>query len=168
MQRTTARQMTDTALAARYVAHRVLGDLLSIHEKFRMNTETEMRNLAHDIESGLAYDCLNSLSLFLYPFGGYQPHRVYVYRRVAAGSFAPSPHSGRIDRSSLLVGGRLEYEVSLRNRETWHRLQQAGQLRIPWRSCYGRSTAGMSEQNDGGYTSGDLALSRTCLTWGGN
>ena len=93
MQRTLARQKTDT-FAARKVGHRVLGDLLSIHEKFRMDTEAGMRNLAHDIEIGLAYDCLSSLSLFLYPSGMCQPHRVYIYRRVAAGSFAPSSHSG--------------------------------------------------------------------------
>ena len=167
MQSTLTRQKTDT-LAARRVAHRVLGDLLSIHEKFRMNTEAGMRNLAHDIEIGLAYDCLNSLSLFLYPSGGHLPHRVYVYRRVAAGSFSASPHSGRIGRDSLLVGGPFEYEVTLRDRETWNWLKQSALLRIPWTACHGRPTAGMSAHNDGGYTSGELAFSRTCLTWGGN
>lgn len=161
MQLTRTAQKTDTTEAARFVANRVLGDLLSIHEKFLMSTEREMRNLAHDIEVGLANDCLEALSLFLYPKGCQDPHTAYLYRRVAPGSFSSSAHSGRIVRCSMLVGGGLQFEVSLRNRATWDQLKP--NLKISWRPCVGRSTAGMSANADGGYASGELGFARTHL-----
>lgn len=164
MQLTAVAQRTDTTQAARYVASRVLGDLLSIHEKFGVSTVADLHDLAHDLEVGLAHDCLSELRLYLTAVGAVQPSRVYVYKRVAAGSFAPSAHSGRIERSRELVGGSLEYEVSLRDRETWERLKQTGQLRKYWRPCNGRSTSGMTAKADGGYASGDLSLQRTVFT----
>lgn len=164
MQLTAVAQRTDTAQDARHVSTRVLGDLLSIHEKFGVSTAAELRDLAHDLEVGLAHDCLAELRLYLTAVGDHEPSRVYVYRRVGVGSFAPSPHSGRIERSSDLVGGRLEYEISLRDRKTWEDLKLAGQLRISWRPCNGRSTSGMTAKADGGYSSGELGLSRTMYT----
>lgn len=163
MQRTAVQQMTDLALDARRVARRVEGDLLAIHEKFDMETESKLRDLAHDVEVGLAHDCIASLKLFLYRKGSSEPHRVYRYDRVAAGSFGPSPHSGRIDRDPLLVGGTLEFEVALRDRLTWEELKRTGKLRITWAPCGGRSTTGMNEVPDGGYQSGSIGFSRTCL-----
>ena len=157
-------QRTDTTQAARYVSRRVLGDLLSINEKFEMGTETTMRKLAHDVEVGLAYDCLSELRLFLYSLWSNQPIRVYIYERVASGSFAPSPHSGRVARSSELIGGRIEYEVGLRNRPKWEYLKRNHQLRLSWSPCTGQSTAGMIATADGGYASGELGFSRTMYT----
>lgn len=165
MQRTMVMQRTETTeAAAQFVGRRVFGDLRSIHEKFGMSTLVELKNLAHDLEVGLAHDCLSELRLYLTAVGAEQPSRVYVYERVAAGSFAPSAHSGRIERSRELVGGRLEYEVSLRDRETWERLKRTGQLRKYWRPCNGRSTSGMTAKADGGYASGELGLARTMYT----
>ena len=162
MQRTATMPKTDTAQAARFVANRILGDLLAIREKFRVSTEREVRNLAHDVEIGLRHDCLNSLSLFLFPKGWVYPHTAYVYDRVAPGSFRESPHSGRVARCSILVGGSLSFEVGLRDASTWYRLN-TGSLRIAWSPCLGQSTNGMFAQVDGGYASGDLGVSRTCL-----
>lgn len=164
MQRTIVVQRTDTTEAARYVSDRVLGDLLSIHEKFGMSTEGEMKALAHDVELGLAHDCLSALRLFLYSPSGGQPARVYIYERVAVGSFAASPHSGRIARSWELVGGKIEYEVSLQDRSVWEKLKASNQLHLPWNYCRGRSISGMTATANGGYTSGDLGFSRTIYT----
>ena len=155
---------TDTTQAVRYLGNRVLGDLLSIHEKFSMGEEWELRALAHDVEVGLAHDCLSELRLFLYAVGSQDPTRVYVYERVAAGVFSASTHSGRIARSRELMGGRIEYEVGLRSRLTWDELKAEGQLRLSWSPCVGRSVAGMSATADGGYASGGLGLSRTVYT----
>ena len=164
MQRTMTVQRTDTTQAARYVSSRVLGDLLSIHEKFGMSTERELRALAHDLEIGLAHDCLSNLRLFLYSLWSSQPIRVYIYERVAIGSFASSPHSGRIARSAELVGGRIEYEVGLRDRLKWEELKRYDLLVLSWNPCRGRSTAGMTAAADGGYASGELGFSRTMYT----
>ena len=164
MQRTMVAQRTDTAQAVRYVTSRILGDLLSIHEKFGMSTVAELQDLAHDLELGLTHDCLSELRLYLAAAGADEPSRVYVYERVAAGSFAPSAHSGRIERSRELLDGRLEYQVSLRDRETWEHLKHTDQLRIRWLPCKRRSTSGMTERADGGYASGELSLARTMYT----
>lgn len=166
MQRTAALQRADTTQAVCYVNRRVLGDLSSIHEKFGMSTVSELNDLAHDLEVGLACDCLSELRLFLYRPGAYQPSRVYIYRRTAIGSFSPSNHSGRIQRSAELAGGRLEYEVRLRdeNADAWDSLREEGRLRIPWQPCNGRSLSGMTAKADGGYASGELGLSRTMYT----
>ena len=162
MQRTRTMSETDTTQAARFVSNRITGDLLSIHEKFGMKTERELRQLAHDIEIGLRHDCLESLSLFLYPPGWSSTvHTAYIYRRAAPGSFAPSPHSGRIERCSRLVGGSMRYEVRLRCRDTWAALKP--QLLISWAPCVGQTTHGMSATADGGYASGQLGMSRTHL-----
>lgn len=155
---------TDTSQAARFVGTRVLGDLQSIHEKFAMGPLERLEDLAHDVQVGLANDCLTELRLFLYPPFASQYTRAYVYQRVAVGSFAPSARSGRIERSPELVGGRVGFEVTLRDVATWERLQNQGQLRISWYSCTGRSTSGMTERSDGGYARGDLGLSRTVYT----
>ena len=165
MQRTLNRQRTETTEAVRFVESRVLGDLLAIHEKFRMGAEDSMRSLAHDVGVGLRHDCLECLRLFLFPRFGYEPHRAYVYHRAAPGSFDHSPHSGRIARDGSLVDGRFEFEVWLRDRLSWEQLKREGRLRIPWGPCVGRSTRGMCVRPDGGYASGDVALSRTYLTW---
>ena len=164
MQRTMAAQRTDTTQAARHVSSRVLGDLLSIHEKFGMGNEAEMRDLAHDLELGLTCDCLSVLRLFLYPCYRHQPIRVYIYERVAVGSFATSRHSGRIARSPDLIGGRIEYEVSIRNPPTWEELKLRRQLRLHWSPCTGQSTASMTATANGGYASGELGFSRTMYT----
>lgn len=164
MQRTMVVQRTDTAQDARYVTSRFLGDLLSIHEKFGMSTVAKLQDLAHDIELGLTHDCLSELRLYLTAVGADEPSRVYVYERVAAGSFAPSAHSGRIERSRALTGGSLEVEISLRNKEIWARLEQTGQLRRSWQPCNGRSTTGMTAKANGGYASGELSLARTMYT----
>lgn len=163
MQLTATRQRTDTTEAVRYVHNRVLGDLLAINEKFELRLEQGMRDLAHDVGWGLYYDCLESLRLFLYRSGWDEPHRAYVYCRSAPGSFDPSPHSGRIARDRDLVGGRLEFEVYLRNQELWESLKQKGLLCINWGPCSGRSTQGMTARADGGYASGDIGFSRTCF-----
>lgn len=155
---------TDTAQAARYVSARVWGDLQSIYEKFAMGPLEELADLAHDVQVGLAEDCLAELRLFLYPPGASLPGRIYRYERVAAGSFAPSRHSGGIERSRELLGGRIEYEVTPRSREAWDRLKNEGQLRISWRRCTGRSMSGMTRRADGGYARSDLGLSRTVYT----
>ena len=160
MQRTMTAARTDAA-AARFVSSRVLGDLLSIREKFSMSSDREVRDLAHDIELGLAWDCLNALNLFLYPPGWRLPHTAYIYRRVAPGSFEVSPHSGRIARCTILVGGTLKFEVSLRHRDVWETLKP--QLRISWSPCTAQSTANMSAKADGGYASGELGFARTHL-----
>ena len=162
MQRTMTMPRTDTTQAARYVANRVLGDLLAIREKFGVSTDRELRDLAHDLEIGLRHDCLNKLSLFLFPRGWDNPHTAYIYDRVAPGSFRASPHSGRIARCSILVGGSLSYEVNLRDADTWDRLK-ARDLRITWSPCVGQSTHGMCAKSNGGYTSGDLGFSRAYL-----
>ena len=159
MQQTRVMQTTDTTQAARYVTNRVRGDLRSIHEKFGMSSLSEIGNLADDIELGLCRDCLNGLSLFLYPHGWSTPHTAYKYERVAPGSFEHSAHSGRIVRCNLLVNGHLGFEVTLRDRQTWARLRPW--LKIKWVSCTGTSTAGMAGVADGGYASGDLGFSRT-------
>lgn len=164
MQRTTAFQRTDTTQAAGYVSRRVLGDLSSIHEKFGMSTGSELNDLAHDLEVGLARDCLSELRLFLYQPSASQPSRAYTYRRTAVGSFSPSNHSGRIQRSTELVGGWLEYEVTLRDENTWDSLRSEGQLRLNWQPCNRRSLSGMTAKADGGYVSGELGLSRTMYT----
>lgn len=162
MQRTTTIPRTDTAQAARYVANRILGDLLAIREKFGVSTDREVRDLAHDVEVGLQYDCLNRLSLFLYPKGWTRPHTAYLYDRVAPGSFSPSPHSGRIARCSILVGGYLHFEVSLRDASVWEQLKVRS-LKIAWSPCVGQSTNGMSAKSNGGYASGDIGFSRTYM-----
>lgn len=164
MQRTILQQKTDTNLAARRVARRVLGDLLAIHEKFDMDTESNVRNLAHDLELGLAHDCIESLKLFLYRKGATAPRRAYQYERVAAGSFSASAHSGRIVLDTLLVGGRLEFEVRLRDRKKWESLKADGNPLIRWGPCDGRSMSGMSSSSNGGYTSGSIGFARTCFT----
>ena len=161
MQRTRTMAQTDTTQAARYVSNRIRGDLLSIHEKFGMNTVSELGRLAHDIEVGLRHDCLDSLSLFLYPPGWHTPHTAYIYSRAAPGSFELSPHSGRIARCSILVGGFLRYEVRLRCSATWEALKP--QLLIPWAPCVRQTTHGMSATADGGYASGQIGMSRTHL-----
>lgn len=161
MQGTMTAQRTGTALAARYVSSRVLGDLLSIHEKFHIGTKKEMRDLVHDLELGLVHDCLSSLRLCLYTSLGHSPTRVYVYERVAIGSFAPSSHSGRITYSPELFRGKIEYEISLRDRSKWEALKLGGQLQLIWSPCNRQSIAGMTATADGGYASGDLGLSRT-------
>lgn len=166
MQLTTTMPRTDVTQAARYLGNRVLGDLLAIREKFGVSTERELRDLAHDVEIGLRHDCLNSLSLFLFPKGWVIPHTAYVYHRVAPGTFRASSRSGRIARCSMLVGGSLSYEVSLRDKDTWYILN-ARSLRIAWSPCVGQSTDGMFAKSDGGYASGDLGFSRTCLRRGG-
>lgn len=160
---TRTASQTDTTQAARYVSARVWGDLRSIHEKFCMGTLNELADLAHDVQVGLAHDCVAELRLFLYQPGASQPSRGYIYERVVAGSFAPSSHSGRIGRSRDLVGGRIDYEVKLRSRATWERLKSQGLLRIPWRPCTGQSTSGMTARADGGYAKGEVAFSRTAL-----
>ena len=163
MPATRTASRTDTAQAARYVSARILGDLRSIHEKFSMGSLEELNDLAHDVQVGLTHDCLAELRLFLYPPGVLHHTRAYIYERVAAGSFAASPHSGRIERSSSLVGGRIDYEVKLRDMTTWESLKSQGLLRVPWRPCTGRSTSGMTARADGGYAKGDVALARTML-----
>lgn len=165
MQRTMLAQRTETTeAAAQFVGRRVFGDLRSIHEKFGMSTLAELTNLAHDLEVGLAHDCLSELRLILFPRGAYRPSRIYVYKRVAIGSFAPSDHSGRIERSKELVGGNLGYEVFVRDMGTWEYLKQTGQLWISWQPCGGESTSGMAAKADGGYASGELGLARTMYT----
>ena len=163
MLRTTTVSTIDTKAAARFVGNRVLGDLLSIHEKFGVRTEQELRNLAYDVTLGLLHDCLNRLSLFLYPTSWTQPHTAYVYERTAPGSFTPSSRSGRIERCSMLVGGTLDYEVSLRDRGVWDELKRQGHLKIDWKPCAGQSTAGMTNRTDGGYASGNIGFSRNHL-----
>ena len=161
---TTVRMRTDTDLAARRVARRVLGDLLSIHEKFGMSTVGELTNLAHDIQVGLAHDCVDRLTLYLYERGTIKPKRVYIYARAAPGSFAVSDHSGRIARDSGLVGGQLVYIVNPRDRGTWDQLKREGKFSIAWSPSSAPGTAGMTPSDDGGYASGTVGLSRTCLT----
>lgn len=151
---------TDTTQAARYVSARILGDLLSIHEKLGMGTLSEMKELVHDVQIGLEYDCLTELLLILFRPTNSQPGRVYQYKRAAPGSFAPSPHSGRIERSREFEGGRIEYQVILRDWAMWERLQASGYLRIRWRLGVGRSIAGMTAKADGGYAKADLGVSR--------
>ena len=163
MQRTTAVSMIDTRAAARFVGNRVLGDLLSIHEKFGMGTEHELRNLAYDVTLGLLHDCLDRLSLFLYPISWTAPHTAYVYERTAPGSFTPSSRSGRIERCSILVGGTLDYEVNLRKLDVWEDLKRRGLLKIGWQPCVGQSMAGMTRRTDGGYASGNIGFSRDHL-----
>ena len=155
---------TDTTQAARYVSDRVLGDLRSIHENFDIGTLGEMNDLAHDVRVGLTHDCLAELRLFLYAPSALQHTRSYVYKRVAVGSFGPSSHSGRIERSPQLVGGSIKYEVTPRDQKTWNWLKDDGRLRISWRSCIGRSLSGMRARADGGYAKSDLGLSRTVYT----
>lgn len=163
MQRTRTIQQTETTThAARYISTRILGDLLSIHEKFNISTKEELIDLAHDVQIGLAHDCLSDLRLFLYPPGIYEPSRIYVYRRVDVGSFAPSNHSGRIQRSGELDGGRINYEVTLRDVTAWNNLRD--RLRISWCPCNGRSIYGTVATTDGGYVSGGLGVSRTMYT----
>lgn len=159
MQQTRVMQTTDTREAARYVTNRVRGDLQAIHEKFGMSSPREIENLANDIELGLCLDCLNGLSLFLYPQGWSKPLIAYKYERAAPGSFERSAHSGRIARCKILVNGHLEFEVAIRDWRIWSSLRQW--LRIQWVSCIGTSTAGMVGVADGGYASGDLGFSRT-------
>lgn len=161
---TRTASQTDTTQDARYVSARVRGDLRSIHEKFRMGTWSELEDLAHDVQVGLEYDCLSELWLFLYAPGNLLPGRAYQYQRAAPGSFGPSKHSGRIERSRELEGGRFEYQVILRNREMWEWLKSQDQLRIPWRPSPRRSADGMTASADGGYSKGDLAVSRTVYT----
>ena len=163
MPQTASRARTSTREAVRYVANRILGDLLAIHEKFRVPSESLLRSLAHDVSVGLYYDCLESLHLFLYRDGSPVPRRAYVYRRVAPSSFEHSPHSGRIASDPSLVDGRLDFEVQLRDSAVWDDLQKEGSFRIAWGPCIGQSTAGMYVRADGGYASGSVGLSRTCL-----
>lgn len=164
MQRSTTLQKTDTDLDARRVSRRVRGDLLSIHEKFDMLTASEIADLAHDLELGLAADCIRKLTLYLYKKGASAPTRVYRYERVAPGTFASSDHSGRIEKNPALVGGHLEYIVNLRDRPTWETLKSKGLLRIGWSPCESPSIAGMRAKANGGYTSGGLGFSRTRLS----
>ena len=150
---------TDTTQAARYVGARILGDLLSIHEKFGMGNRRELEDLAHDVQVGLA-----KLRLLLHPRWDSQPGRVYEYERADAGSFAPSSHSGRIERSRELEGGALDYQVTLRDSGRWWRLKATGELRIPWVRGVSRSLAGMIAKADGGYARAHLGVSRTVYT----
>ena len=129
-----------------------------------METERNLADLAHDVQVGLEYDCISQLKLFLYQKGADKPARAYIYARAAPGSFAPSSHSGNIERNTSLVGGELKYEVFLRNRETWEKLKKAGRLRIAWSPCEGRSTAGMNSKVDGGYASGEIGFLRQCFS----
>ena len=152
---------TDTTQAARYVGTRVLGDLLSIHEKFGMGNWRELEDLVHDVQVGLEYDCLAELWLFLYPPWASQPGRVYEYKRTEPGHFAASRHSGRIERSRDLEGGRIGYQVVLHNRDMWERLKATGRLRLHWVQSTGLSVAGMTARADGGYARAHLGLSRT-------
>lgn len=163
VQQTMIRQRTDVTTDVRYVQNRVYGDLLAIHEAFGIDTKEHMYKLAHDVGLGLSSDCLGQLSLFLYQYGCFAPHRVYRYRRVAPGSFDHSSHSGRITRDANLFGGRLESEIALINRSVWEELKTRSQLYLRWGPCVGRSTYGMRERSDGGYASGEVGFSRTCL-----
>ena len=167
MQRTMVAQRTDTAQDVRYVSNRVLGDLLSIHEKFGMATESSMRALAHDVQVALTYDCISALRLLLYPPGWTVALRVYDYQRVAPGSFEASPHSGRIERCALLVGGSITFEVSVKDTEIWDRLSSNQEFALNWRSTQGTSLSGLRATANGGYGAGDVALARTVYTLGG-
>lgn len=159
MQRTLLRERSRTEEDALCVGRRILGDLLSIHGKFGIETEAHMRALAHDVSLGLVFDCLNKLSVFLYAAYCSTPAAAYIYSRVAPGSFEASPHSGRIQRDSRLIGGWMKTEISIRHWESWNAL--AGVVKLPWSSCLPQSTAGMVSSQSGGYASGNVGMSRT-------
>ena len=152
----TASRTEEDAL---WVGRRILGDLLAIHEKFGIATEGYMRGLASDISLGLVADCLDSLTLFLYEPYGIDPVAAYKYTRSAPSTFAASPHSGRIQRDSRLIGGRMEAEVTFRNKTTWNSL--AHQFSLTWTHCVGQSIAGMIATANGGYAAGNVGMSRT-------
>jgi hypothetical protein len=157
---------TDTDLAARRVSRRVHGDLESMIEKLAVTSATDISSLIHDLRVAIAHDCLELLSVFLYQKGADRdaPQRVYEYRRVARGTFEESAHSGRITYDPALAGGRIEFQVTPRNRAVWDKLKTDGELEIPWSPCKGRSTAGMTLSEDGGYGSGSIGLARSCRT----
>lgn len=158
---------TETDLAAaRRVSRRVHGDLDSMIEKLAVTSTTDISSLVHDLRVGIERDCIARLSAFLYQKGADrdEPHRVYEYQRVSRGTFEESAHSGRIAYDSALSGGRIEFQVTPRNRVVWEKLKSDGELRIPWSSCKSRSTAGMSLSSDGGYGAGTIGLSRSCRT----
>lgn len=157
---------TDTDLAARRVSRRVHGDLDSMIEKLAVTSATDISSLVHDLRVGIAHDCIELLSVFLYQKGADRDelHRVYEYQRVARGTFEESAHSGRITYEQALAGGRIEFEVTPRNRAAWDKLKTDGELEIPWSPCTGRSSAGMTLSADGGYGSGTIGLARSCRT----
>lgn len=156
----------DTDLAAQRVSRRVRGDLDSMIEKLAVTSATNVSNLVHDLRVGIAHDCIELLSMFLYQKGADrdEPHRVYEYRRVARGEFEESTHSGRITYDAALAGGRIEFEITPRNRAVWDSLKSDGKLEIAWSQCNGRSTAGMTHSADGGYGAGAIGLARSCRT----
>ncbi len=162
----TQKTGTDTDLAARRISRRVHGDLLSMIEKLDVTSSTNISSLVHDLRVGIARDCIEELSVFLYQKGADrdEPHRVYEYRRVARGTFEESAHSGRVLYDATLAGGRIEFEVTPRNRTVWDNLKRDGKLEIPWSRCKGRSTAGMALSADGGYGAGSIGLARSCRT----
>ena len=162
----TQRTAADTDLAAQRVSRRVHGDLDSMIEKLAISSATDISSLTHDLRVGIAHDCVEFLSVFLYQKGADpdEPHRVYEYRRVARGTFEESAHSGRIPYDPVLAGGRIEFELTPRNRVVWDKLKNDGKLEIPWSQCKGRSTAGMTLSADGGYGAGTIGLARSCRT----
>lgn len=162
--RTLATQRTNTTQDARYLARRVLGDLLSIHEKFDIGTVRRMRDLAHDLEIGLDYGCVTTFRIFLYPQGESVPSHCYHYERASVGVFQERTHSGGITRAPSLRHGWHRCEIRLSAPDVWYDLRQRGALRLPWSSCVGISTAGMTSSTDGGYASGALGVSRTLFT----
>lgn len=165
MSATIQRIDTDTDLAGRKVARRVHGDLLSIIEKLDVTNTTNITDLMHDLRVGISDDCIETLTVFLYEKGaGYdEARRAYVYRRVERGTFIESAHSGRIFWDSALAGGRVEFEVRPRDQAAWDKLKTDHKLRLNWTTCSGRSTAAMTASADGGYGSGSIGLSRSCL-----
>ncbi len=65
----TQKTGTDTDLSARRVARRVHGDLLSMIEKLDVISDTNISSLVHDLRVGIARDCIELLSVFLYQKG---------------------------------------------------------------------------------------------------
>lgn len=162
--RTAATQRTSTTQDAQFVARRVRGDLLSIHEKFGIGTERLMCDLAHDLELGLYHGCVATFRVFLYPPSSSDPSHCYHYERANVDTFQVRPHSGGIARAPSLLRGRHRCEIELSDAGTWDQLRRQGRLRRPWRSRVGTSTDGMTSSTDGGYASGALGVSRTLFT----
>ena len=149
---------TITEQDAAFVSRRLLGDLLSVHEDYGMESWGYFVDLAHDLELGLYHECVSKALFMLYKKDSTVEEEILVYT-VEDREFTPSSHSGRLPFNADLVGGWFNAHVT--KSAGWDDLETKNKFRLNWTPRAAPSTAGMTAASDGGYSSGALRVSRT-------